>query len=49
MEVFIPFSEAMVEKLGFDLGRLVPFQLEYECLHLEAETPKSEDDEGERL
>ncbi len=45
MEVFIPFSEAMVEKLGLDLGRLVPFQLEYECLHFESETPKPEDDE----
>ncbi len=45
MEVFIPFSEAMVEKLGLDLGRLVPFQLEYECLHFEEATPEIEDGE----
>ncbi|MCZ6658239.1 MAG: hypothetical protein O7C67_13160 [Gammaproteobacteria bacterium] len=49
MEVFIPFSEVMVEKLGLDLGRLVPFQLEYECLHLEVEEQEHSDSRGPRV
>ena len=34
MKVFIPFSEALVEKLGLSIGDLVPFQLEYQCLRI---------------
>ena len=33
MEVFVPFSERLVEQTGV-LGRLVPFQLEYPCARL---------------
>ncbi|MEZ5560467.1 MAG: hypothetical protein R3E86_18220 [Pseudomonadales bacterium] len=46
MKVFIPFSEALLERIGeqlgnphpegaaHGLGELVPFQLEYRCLRL---------------
>jgi hypothetical protein len=34
MKVFIPFSEALIEKLGLSVGELVPFQLEYRCLRM---------------
>ena len=37
MEVFVPFNEATIEKLGFDIGRLVPFRLEYQCLHVDVD------------
>ncbi len=33
MEIFVPFSEAVVEQAGI-VGRLVPFQLEYPCARL---------------
>ena len=33
MKVFVPFSEVLIERLGLNIGELVPFQLEYECLH----------------
>jgi hypothetical protein len=43
MKVFVPFSEALVEPLmaemGFALGELVPFQLEYECLRMNEPAP----------
>ncbi|MFU8817667.1 MAG: hypothetical protein ACNA7W_20155 [Pseudomonadales bacterium] len=36
MKVFIPHSESFsgefIEELGLNLGDLVPFQLDYECL-----------------
>ena len=32
MKVFVPFSEVLIERLGLNIGDLVPFQLEYECL-----------------
>ena len=35
MKVFIPFNEELMERLGLNIGELVPFQLEYECLSLE--------------
>ncbi|MFW6093109.1 MAG: hypothetical protein ACODAC_03980 [Pseudomonadota bacterium] len=38
MKVFIPhneaFSDRVMEELGLNLGDLVPFQLDYECLRL---------------
>jgi len=34
MEIFVPFSEPLVEETGMSLGRLVPFRLEYRCLRL---------------
>lgn len=37
MEVFIPFNEATIEKFGFDIGRLVPFRLEYQCFHVDVD------------
>jgi hypothetical protein len=33
MKLFVPFSEDLVEETGV-VGRLVPFQLEYECVRL---------------
>ena len=33
MEIFVPFSERLVEQTGV-VGRLVPFQLEYPCARL---------------
>ena len=33
MELFVPFSEELIEETGV-VGRLVPFQLEYECVRL---------------
>lgn len=33
MEIFVPFSEAVVAEAGI-VGRLVPFQLEYPCARL---------------
>lgn len=44
MKVFIPFSESLVEELGSSLGELVPFNLAYECLHVnEVVTPVASD------
>ena len=34
MKVFVPFSETLVKETGLELGHLVPFKLEYECLRL---------------
>lgn len=38
MKVFIPYSEGfsskLMDELGLNLGDLVPFQLDYECLRL---------------
>jgi hypothetical protein len=38
MKVFIPYTEAfgskLMDELGLNLGDLVPFQLDYECLRL---------------
>ncbi len=42
MKVFVPFSESMVERTGFDLGPLVPFQLEYPCLRILEIVPPDE-------
>jgi hypothetical protein len=33
MKLFVPFSEDLVEETGV-VGRLVPFQLEYQCVRL---------------
>ena len=35
MKVFVPFNDSMVEELGLSLGELVPFNLAYECLHVQ--------------
>lgn len=39
MKVFVPYSEELggklMDELGLNLGDLVPFQLDYECLHLQ--------------
>jgi hypothetical protein len=32
--IFVPFSEHLLETTGLGIGRLVPFQLEYECVRL---------------
>ena len=32
-KIFVPFSEELIEMFGLGLGDLVPFDLEYECLH----------------
>ncbi len=42
MKVFVHFNEALVERLGLNIGDLVPFQLEYECLRLEDQNDISE-------
>jgi hypothetical protein len=46
MKVFIPFSEELIEKLGLEMGDLVPFDLDYECLRTQeppvVEPPASE-------
>ena len=42
MKVFVPFNEALVERVGLNIGDLVPFQLEYECLRLEDQNDISE-------
>ena len=38
MKVFVPYSEEvsgkLMDELGLNLGDLVPFQLDYECLRL---------------
>jgi hypothetical protein len=37
MKVFIPFesfSGELIDELGLNLGDLVPFQLDYECLRV---------------
>lgn len=38
MKVFIPNSESfsgeLIDELGLNLGDLVPFQIDYECLRL---------------
>lgn len=38
MKIFVPFSEdlggKLMDELGLNLGELVPFQLDYECLRL---------------
>ena len=39
MKVFIPFSEELIEKLGLEMGDLVPFDLDYECLHTKVPPP----------
>lgn len=50
MKIFVPFCESLVEELGLNLGELVPFQLEYECLRAgepfpaDTETPRLEAD-----
>lgn len=33
MKLFVPFSEDLIEETGV-VGRLVPFQLEYQCVRL---------------
>jgi hypothetical protein len=35
VKVFVPFSEALIEQYGCNLGELVPFRLEYECFAVE--------------
>jgi hypothetical protein len=39
MKVFVPFSEELIEKLGLEMGDLVPFDLDYECLHTKVPPP----------
>lgn len=38
MKMFVPYSEEIsgqiMDELGLNLGDLVPFQLDYECLRL---------------
>ncbi len=31
MQLFVPFSEAVIERHGFSFGELVPFNAEYAC------------------
>ncbi len=33
-KVFVPFSEDLLATTGTPLGELVPFQLDYRCVHL---------------
>ena len=33
-QVFVPFSEELMERIGFPMGELVPFQIEYQCIRL---------------
>ncbi len=40
--VFVPFSEVLIERLGLGIGDLVPFQLEYQRLHLNDRNDLSE-------
>ncbi len=42
MKVFIPFSEALIEQMGFSIGDLVPFQLEYQCLRMQESDPDAD-------
>ncbi|MCZ6616622.1 MAG: hypothetical protein O7E57_00710 [Gammaproteobacteria bacterium] len=42
MKVFVPFSEVLIERLGLNIGDLVPFRLEYECLRREDQNDISE-------
>jgi hypothetical protein len=52
--IFVPFSEELLAQVGM-LGELVPFQLEYHCLHLKdgtyefgfLETGHPQDDEAQ--
>ena len=52
--IFVPFSEELLARVGM-LGELVPFQLEYRCLHLKdgtyefsfLETGNPQDDEAQ--
>lgn len=52
--IFVPFSEELLAQVGM-LGELVPFQLEYRCLHLKdgtfefslLETVKPQGDEAQ--
>ena len=46
MKVFVPFSESLLEETGLDLGVLVPFKLEYECLRVN-QTPVPEPAAGD--
>lgn len=38
MKIFVPFTEdlsgKLIDELGLNLGDLVPFQLDYQCLRL---------------
>ncbi len=42
MKVFVPFNEELFERLGLNIGELVPFQLEYECLRVDDQNDISE-------
>lgn len=46
MKVFVPYTEELggklMDELGLNLGDLVPFQLDYECLHLGEELCEAE-------
>ncbi len=42
MKVFVPYNEVLFERLGLDIGELVPFQLEYKCLRREDQNDISE-------
>jgi hypothetical protein len=35
MQMFVPFTEDLAERLDLNQMKLVPFDLEYEVLHLE--------------
>jgi hypothetical protein len=46
MKIFIPYTEELggklMDELGLNLGDLVPFQLDYECLRLGEEFCEAE-------
>ncbi len=42
MKVFVPYNEVLIERLGLNIGELVPFQLEYQCLRQEDQNDLSE-------
>ncbi len=42
MKVFVPYNELLFERLGLNMGDLVPFRLEYKCLRQEDQNDLSE-------
>jgi hypothetical protein len=47
VKVFVPFSEALMEQYGCNLGELVPFRLEYECFPVELPRNRAVASDGE--
>ena len=43
MKIFVPFCESLVDELGLNLGELVPFKLDYECLRVGEAFPADDD------